>query len=582
MKRTRTDHFARARGSTPCTPTDLQPAKESALDVGCVQRNSKMVGGLFAKRAICAVVLFLPLLTGTHRSIAQEFNSIKLFDASPAFATGPETSAAEAVPFSTTTLILNFTANDSAIISSTPDGTGPIVIDNYLTINGVNVCEGVSNFQAASCVGGYIKNPHNPKVIGKPIEQVLKSVPPIDVSSIIPVEPGAVVFELRDFGVIRGNTDLFLVTTHNISAFGPEDLAPEPPSVGIVASALSVEDEPYYDRSGHRCPAPVPDEQKIPLNCTQHANCDRNYRNCVPDYVVCNTCGSGAPPPPPPPPPGPPPPPPGPPPLVEGNGEEEDEPQTRCPVAFVDPEPLFGAALVTQLGAGISTGLQTNAANPTPRPRPEPPESEGDGFGTPAQVCNSDMSANFRWLMWMTGHPCRTPKINLNQRENRCRPYVNVRLVRTQPGMNAYSQSGSRWARSQTIRALNSIAAQWALRHDSKPPIRVGDISFLGGGDHPQHLSHDDGLDVDILAVGKDDTGSRVDLLTNPDQYSQERTRELIQIIRTNWVLPVDKIFFDDKQLQAEGLCTPANKNKPDANDHTDHLHVRFRRPSPF
>jgi hypothetical protein len=148
-----------------------------------------------------------------------------LFDARPTFGTGPQTSPAEALSFASTSLILRFKAEDTAVISSTPDGTGSIVMDNFMTINGVNACEGVIGPGGDSCFGPFIQNPGDPGVVGMPIETVLTSIPPIDVKKFIPVgtkEP--VLFQLRDFGSIAGNTDLFLVTTGTIVASNVNNL----------------------------------------------------------------------------------------------------------------------------------------------------------------------------------------------------------------------------------------------------------------------------------------------------------------------------------------------------------------------
>jgi hypothetical protein len=49
-----------------------------------------------------------------------------------------------------------------------------------------------------------------------PIESVLTPIPPIDISTFIPVGTPAVLFELRVFGEIAVNTDLFLVTTATV------------------------------------------------------------------------------------------------------------------------------------------------------------------------------------------------------------------------------------------------------------------------------------------------------------------------------------------------------------------------------
>lgn len=148
----------------------------------------------------------------------------KLFNAKPTFSTGEQTSPAEAIPFENTSVVLSFTLGDTAVLSSTPDGTGPIVIDNFVTINGVSTCKGVASQAFLDSCFGPVINPTLPT--GVPIQTVLTPIPPIDVSKFMPVgteEP--VRFELRDFGVIAGNSDLFLVTTGQRISMPPLDKA---------------------------------------------------------------------------------------------------------------------------------------------------------------------------------------------------------------------------------------------------------------------------------------------------------------------------------------------------------------------
>jgi hypothetical protein len=111
-------------------------------------------------------------------------------------------------------LTLSFAPGDTAVVSSTPDGTGPIVIDNFMTINGVNACTEVADQRDTVSCFEAVSNRALPT--GMPIETVLTPIPPIDVTRFIPVGTTMVLFDLRDFGVIAGNTDLFLVTTATV------------------------------------------------------------------------------------------------------------------------------------------------------------------------------------------------------------------------------------------------------------------------------------------------------------------------------------------------------------------------------
>lgn len=168
-------------------------------------------------RHVCVIGL-LTWVFGIDGLSAQQVG-IKLFDAIPTFPGGPQTSADQATTFMSTSLRVRFAPGDTAFISKNSDGTGDIVIDNFMTINNVqNICEGVEG-QAFpdACLGSFIQNPLDPGVIGMPIEAVLTAIPPIDVSRFIPTGEHTVTFELKDFGIIGGNTDLFLVTTSFVS-----------------------------------------------------------------------------------------------------------------------------------------------------------------------------------------------------------------------------------------------------------------------------------------------------------------------------------------------------------------------------
>ncbi len=148
-------------------------------------------------------------------------NAFKLFDANSTF---DRSDVLELEVFRRTSLLISFQPGDTAVLSSTRNGRGPIVIDNFLTVNGATACDGVVGQAFQDSCFGPIINPAFP--IGVPIETVLSTVGPIDVTHLIPVGTNTVVFELLDHGVIAGNTDLWLVTTGTVS---PDPGTPLPP-----------------------------------------------------------------------------------------------------------------------------------------------------------------------------------------------------------------------------------------------------------------------------------------------------------------------------------------------------------------
>ena len=73
-------------------------------------------------------------------------------------------------------------------------------------------------------------------MVGMPIETVLTPIPPIDVSAFIPVGTTTIVFDLRDFGGIAGNTDLFLAVT-------PAPTGPPTPPPNVPPNAAAGPDQ---------------------------------------------------------------------------------------------------------------------------------------------------------------------------------------------------------------------------------------------------------------------------------------------------------------------------------------------------
>lgn len=118
------------------------------------------------------------------------------------------------------------------------------------------------------------------------------------------------------------------------------------------------------------------------------------------------------------------------------------------------------------------------------------------------------------------------------------------------------------------IRALQAIAAAWLRAHPNGPYIDIRDISFQGGGPINGHVSHQKGIDIDILLVRKD--GKQGAITFHDPSYSQSLTRELVELIHTNSVLPIQFILFNDPALRPRVRQWPK---------HDDHLHVRFVEP---
>lgn len=147
-------------------------------------------------------------------------------------------------------------------------------------------------------------------------------------------------------------------------------------------------------------------------------------------------------------------------------------------------------------------------------------------------------------------------------------PAVNIQLPAL--GQGYYSYSPYRWKQfglAKTIQAIEAIASAWFSNHRSGPVIGIGNISLKGGGVMLPHSSHQRGIDVDFRLLRTD--GARVGVRYQDRAYSRSRTQALINTIRANRVLPVERILFNDPHVTG---VEPWQ-------GHDDHLHVKFRHP---
>ena len=153
-------------------------------------------------------------------------------------------------------------------------------------------------------------------------------------------------------------------------------------------------------------------------------------------------------------------------------------------------------------------------------------------------------------------------------------PKINALLPASGPGFyskytdpNDVSGRGHQYGLPETIRAIQAIGAAWQRRYPQGPRIGVTHISLKGGGDTPYHVGHENGLEVDVRPVRNDGREDGVKI-TDP-AYSRALTQVLVNTIRANSVLKVDRILFADRGI------TPVSY----ASDHDDHLHIYFLPP---
>jgi peptidoglycan hydrolase-like protein with peptidoglycan-binding domain len=134
-------------------------------------------------------------------------------------------------------------------------------------------------------------------------------------------------------------------------------------------------------------------------------------------------------------------------------------------------------------------------------------------------------------------------------------------------GYYSYSANLQQYGHPATIRAIQSIGAAWQQARPRGPRIGIGDLSIRGGGPMRGHASHKHGLDVDIRPLRAD--GRDAPTTIKSPEYSRALTQALVNMIRSNGVLRVQYIFFNDPSIQGV-------RRWP---GHDNHLHVRFFAP---
>jgi murein endopeptidase len=121
------------------------------------------------------------------------------------------------------------------------------------------------------------------------------------------------------------------------------------------------------------------------------------------------------------------------------------------------------------------------------------------------------------------------------------------------------------YGHERTIHAVIAVLGAYRAAHPDAPRVVVGDISFRHGGRMDQHVSHQNGLDVDVYYPRRDRH------LGAPVTTSQI-DRPLAQDLLDGFVAAGAKIVFVG---YATGLRGPTGVVVPYPN-HENHMHVRF------
>lgn len=125
------------------------------------------------------------------------------------------------------------------------------------------------------------------------------------------------------------------------------------------------------------------------------------------------------------------------------------------------------------------------------------------------------------------------------------------------------------YGHERTIRAILSVTAAYRAAHPEAARVVVGDISFREGGPMNEHVSHQNGLDVDVYYPRRDGAARAPGA---PDQVDRALAQDLL-----------DRFLAAGAQVVFVGYSTGLH-GAPDVvvpyPNHENHMHVRFPLPA--
>ena len=127
---------------------------------------------------------------------------------------------------------------------------------------------------------------------------------------------------------------------------------------------------------------------------------------------------------------------------------------------------------------------------------------------------------------------------------------------------------GRLYGHERTVRAILAVLAAYRHAHPDAPRVVIGDLSFRHGGRMDQHVSHQNGLDVDVYYP-------RLDRQLIAPSAAHQVDRRLAQDLVDGFVDAGAKVIFVGFSTRLRG-DTDVVVPYP---NHENHMHVRFRQP---
>ena len=127
--------------------------------------------------------------------------------------------------------------------------------------------------------------------------------------------------------------------------------------------------------------------------------------------------------------------------------------------------------------------------------------------------------------------------------------------------------ANANWGTAELISTLEEAGRAMVIAGYGQ--VAVGDLGYEHGGDHPEHQTHEVGLDADIRPMKKANNQCAGGTRWTLSAYDRAATRARATAIRAATPGHVKEILFNDPVLIQEGLTVYRA-------GHDDHLHVRL------
>ncbi|NUN13541.1 MAG: penicillin-insensitive murein endopeptidase [Myxococcales bacterium] len=177
-----------------------------------------------------------------------------------------------------------------------------------------------------------------------------------------------------------------------------------------------------------------------------------------------------------------------------------------------------------------------------------------------------DFSADFH------SNACKTPKRRLNYKSQYRYSKKSGFVLLPGRGKGYYHFSGpdhpeeDAWGAPEAIACVELVAAEWSTRYPKRPRVGIGDISRRNGGRFAPHVTHRNGLDIDVRPMKRSSEGRTT---VSHNAYSRAYTKDLIDLFTE--VCAVQRVLFNDPVLIKQ------MKNVRRSAGHHDHLHVSLK-----